>query len=435
MKTIHFLSMCASTALIAPTPALAQATDGVGAPQTSQPLARVPDADPVAPDAPADTLSSREHPAITYALQVEGSIAVNPANPANGVNFGQEFADRANRPLLNQVLGTIARPVAGGPQVDVGFNLQGLFGTDARYSPTIGLFDRTFTGRYQFILTQANVVVHTPVLTPGGVDFKLGLSPGLMGYEGLDPSTRPFYTLSYVTNYLLAFQTVGAIATVHVSPQLDVIAGIDAGNEVLPGRSDNNGAAAGYLGVSLSHLAGDRLTVLAMTRFGPENSRLVLPNANRAMRWWNDVTATCKIDDRTTVAGEANYLRDDGLNAEAYGATAYVLHTIDPQWSANLRVDALRDPQGAFVVTYGSDTAFADAIRGVPALIYTAPPTTYGAVTAGVSYRPAALNSRRVAVTVRPEIRYDRSLNGTRPYDGGTRRGQWLASADLIVGF
>ena len=71
----------------------------------------------------------------------------------------------------------------------------------------------------------------------------------------------------------------------------------------------------------------------------------------------------------------------------------------------------------------------------MPALIYTAPPTTYGAVTAGVSYRPAALNSRRVAVTVRPEIRYDRSLNGTRPYDGGTRRGQWLASADLIVGF
>ena len=171
MKTIHFLSLCASTALIAPTPALAQAADGVGAPQTSQPLARVPDADPVAPDAPADTVSSREHPAITYALQVEGSIAVNPANPATGVNFGQEFADRANRPLLNQVLGTIARPVAGGPRVDVGFNLQGLFGTDARYSPTIGLFDRTFTGRYQFILTQANVVVHTPVLTPGGVDF------------------------------------------------------------------------------------------------------------------------------------------------------------------------------------------------------------------------------------------------------------------------
>lgn len=86
--------------------------------------------------------------------------------------------------------------------------------------------------------------------------------------------------------------------------------------------------------------------------------------------------------------GEANYLRDDGLNAEAYGATAYVLHSINPQWSANLRLDALRDPQGAFVVTYGSDTAFADAIRGVPALIYTAPPTTYGAVTAGVSYRP-----------------------------------------------
>ena len=94
-------------------------------------------------------------------------------------------------------------------------------------SGTINGSNTAFTLAHNALATTLVLFLNDQALTPGGVDFKLGLSPGLMGYEGLDPSTRPFYTLSYVTNYLLAFQTVGAIATVHVSPQLDVIAGID----------------------------------------------------------------------------------------------------------------------------------------------------------------------------------------------------------------
>ena len=394
-----------------------------------------------AKNAPADEADApaKEHKAwgstISYALQFEGSIALNPASPTGNLNFGHELADRANRPLFNQALATIARPVAAGSDIDVGFNLQALFGTDARYTPTIGLFDQTFKGRYQFVFTQANVVVHAPILSAGGVDFKIGLAPGAMGYEGIDPASRPLYTLSYITNFMVPFQTVGVIATLHASPKLDIIAGVDAGNEVVPGKSDNNGAAAGYFGISLNHLANDRLTVLAMTRFGPENSRKVIPDANRQMRYWNDLTVTYKLGDRTTLVGEANYIRDDGLNAEAFGAVGYVIQTLSPEWSIALRGEVLRDAQGAFVVGFASDTAFANAIIGNPDNFVVAPPTTYAGLTIGATYKPAMLNAKKVAVTVRPELRYDRSLNGTRPYNGLSDKDQFIGSLDLIVGF
>ncbi|WP_371424014.1 outer membrane beta-barrel protein [Tardiphaga sp.] len=394
------------------------------------------------PAAPAETApTTTAAPAqgwsdtISYALQFEGSVAFNPANPGDHLNFGHEFSDRANRPLFNQALATIARPVGTGPDWDVGFNLQGLFGTDARYTPTIGLLDGTFKGRYQVVLTQANVVVHAPVLTSGGIDFKIGLAPGAMGFEGTDPATRPLYTLSYITNFMVPFQTVGVIATAHVNNTLDIYAGIDAGNEVLPGKSDNNGEPAGYLGIGLNHLLNDRLTILAMTRIGPENSLRVFANANRKQRYWNDITATFKASDRTTLVGEANYIRDDGLDASAFGFAGYVMHKQSDAVTFNMRAEVMRDSQGAFAVGFGSDTAFTNGIIGKPDIFVVAPPTTYGEIAAGLAWKPTQLNGKSVAVTIRPEVRYERSLNGTRPYNQLTDRDQFIFGGDLIVGF
>jgi hypothetical protein len=373
---------------------------------------------------------------ISYGLQFEGSITANPADPSDHLNFGQELADRANRPLFNQALASVARPVSEGRDVDVGFNLQGLFGTDARYTPTIGVLDGSLKGRYQFVFTQANIVLHTPILTQGGIDFRIGLAPGAMGYEGIDPATRPFFTLSYITNFMVPFQTAGIISTIHATPKLDIYAGIDAGNEVLPGKSDNNHRAAGYFGIGLNHLAHDRLTILAMARFGPENALHSLPNADHEMRYWNDITATYKLSDRTTFVAEANYIEDKGLKAHAFAIAGYASHQINNTLTANLRAEVMRDSNGAFVVGFKTDTAFTQAITGTgdPNSYVSAPPTTYGELTAGVAWKPARLNGRHVTMTVRPELRYETSLNGTRPFNTLTSRDQVLASMDLIIG-
>lgn len=378
---------------------------------------------------------------ITHTLQLEAGIAGNPDDPALGTNFGQLFTDRANEPTLNQVLFTLVRPVDETKAWDVGFNFQGLYGSDGRYDPTLGILDYVTSGRYQLILTQANIVIHSPFVI-GSLDTKIGLYPGAMGYETTDPSTRPFYTLSYVSNFLLAFEHVGVLSTWHVNPTLDIYAGIDAGNETTPWK-DNNSVPAGYIGVGLNNLFNNKLTVLAMSRLGPEDSTKAFgAAANDYFRFWNDVTATYKLNNQLTFTVEANYFKDDGIKdangqrASAYGVDGYVAYVINDQATFNLRGEIYRDNTGLLTTSFPTNTGFTNAIAGYPDFYINALPTTFGSVTAGLTLKPKFLNNNKIAkVTIRPEVRYDTSLNGTQPFDYLTKSNQLLLSADVIVAF
>lgn len=387
------------------------------------------DLDNAKPAPPPDWFST-----ISHTEQFEAGISVNPDDPASNRNFGQLFSDIANEPLFNQALLTLSRPTdPNAKSYDFGFNLQALFGSDARYDPTLGIGEYALKGRYQFVMTQANVVVHTPWLTAGGIDFKLGLDPGAMGYETLDPSGRPFYTFSYLSNFFLPFETVGLLTTAHINQTIDLWFGIDAGNETTPWY-DNNKSPAGYFGIGLNNLLGNRLTVLAMTRIGPEDSLKVYPNADQLIRYWNDVTATYKATDKLSFAGEADYIKDDGFKADAYGFAGYLSYAFNDQVTFNLRSEVVRDNEGAFVAGFDSNTAFTSAIAGNPDAFVFVPPTTYGEVTGGITLKPNFLN-KLAKVTIRPEVRYDRSLNGTTPFNVQTKADQFLFSTDVIVAF
>jgi hypothetical protein len=398
----------------------------------------------VAPQMPV--LASDWASTITHTLQLEAGIAVNPDSPGNHNNFGQEFTDKPNEPQFNQLLVTFTRPVDSAKAYDIGFNFQALFGSDARYDPTIGLLDYTMRGREQFVFTQANVVLRTPGFTAGGIDTKIGLIPGAMGYETTDPSTRPFYTLSYITNYLLAFETVGALSTIHINPTIDIYTGIDAGNEVTPWR-DQNSVPAGYIGFGLNNLLDNKLTVLAVSRLGSEASRRAFPgqDVNSFMRYWNDVTVTYKATDKWTFVGEGNYLRDESPGVgTAFGFAGYSSYAFNDEYTLNLRAEIYRDNTGITTTGWISNTAFTSTVVGnLSDQFYNAPPTTYGAITAGITAKPNWLNTiQNVAkITIRPEVRYDASLNGTKPFDvpalngAGTKSGQFLFSTDVIVAF
>ena len=127
---------------------------------------------------------------------------MNPQNPPDGLNFGHLFTDKANSPLLNQILLTVQRPLdPKATDYDFGFKLQGMYGSDARYTHYLGELDYIINDRSQITPVEAWAVVHTPWLFSGGIDIKAGQFVTLEGAETIDPTTNYLYSHSYIFNF------------------------------------------------------------------------------------------------------------------------------------------------------------------------------------------------------------------------------------------
>ncbi len=111
---------------------------------------------------------------IHLSAQIEGGITGNPDGPKN--NFGQLLTDKPNTVLLNQLLLTANKPLdPKATDFDWGFKLQGMYGSDARYTQFLGELNRVNPNdRNQLDIVEANVLFHLPILFDGGVDIKAG---------------------------------------------------------------------------------------------------------------------------------------------------------------------------------------------------------------------------------------------------------------------
>ena len=375
---------------------------------------------------------------IKYGLQVEGGITVNTLSPRNHRNFGQLFTDSSNRPILNGITATISRDIdPKATTTDVGFKFQALYGSDARIIHTLGVFDQLVHDRNQIDIVEADVSIHLPQLFANGLDVKAGIYPTPLGVEVIDPKANPFYSHSYIFNYGLPFKHTGVLATAHVSDLLDLYFGVDTGTNtgIAYGAGDNNNRPGGIAGLGLNFLDG-KLTVLALTHIGPENSKLNTPFANSAMRYYNDVAVVWKTTEKLTLTAELNYVKEDGFRAEGYGAAGYASYALNDQLTLNGRAEIWRDNTNFFVSNPAGYRDYVAAERGTFANLITAPKaTTYSEFTAGVTYKLQGLPERLTTAMVRPEIRYDRSLNGTTPFGDGRNQGRWTFAADLVLGF
>ncbi|MGI4802155.1 MAG: porin [Janthinobacterium lividum] len=405
--------------------------------QTAAPaVVTTPAADaPAAPPPPvfSDAWSS----SVKLLFQAEAGIVGNTSSPGSQINYGQLFTDKSNRPILNQVLFGVIREVdpKAAPGWDIGFKLQAMYGSDARITHNLGVFDQLIHDRNQLDLLEANVTVRMPVFE-GGLDVKAGIYPTPLGFETIDPKGNAFYTKSYIFNYGLPFKHIGALATAHVSSVVDLYLGVDSGTNTgfAYGAGDNNNRPGGVAGIGLNL---GKLTVIALSHMGPENSKRNTPFANDAMRYYNDVVVTYKPDDKLSFTTEVNYVRESGFHAEGYGIAQYVGYAFNDKWAVNARAEVFRDNNNFFVSNPVSNRDLVNAERGVFARLVTASrPTTYSEFTLGATYKPTGLLPERFStVMLRPEIRYDRALNNSRPFNDGTDRGVVTLSADAVLGF
>lgn len=368
---------------------------------------------------------------LKFSGHIDAGIVGNPDSPSNNINFGHLFTDRANTPILNQLMLTAERPLdPKATGYDFGFKLQGLYGADARYTHSFNLFDRVTNNRNQFDLVEANGLVHLPWLTEGGIDAKIGDFPSPMSAEVIDATGNALYSHSYIFNFGVPFKNTGILATIHLNPVVDLYVGADTGVDAWVGRKgDNNSAGAGQAGIGLNLMDG-KLTILALTHIGPEN-----PRNNDDLRYLNDITATLKVNDKLTLTTDVNYIRDDGLHAIGYGAAQYAVYNLTDTVALVARGEVWRDNNGAFVAAFPGTLDFINTERGlVPATSISGGRTTYGELTLGVNYKPEVPKAIEGFV-IRPEIRFDDSLNGTKPFNAGTSDHQVTLAADVILPF
>jgi hypothetical protein len=377
------------------------------------------------------TPSSTPEPRFKISGWIDNGITFNPDSPQSNQNFGRLFDDRANEPLLNQVVINFERalvPQTG--QFDWGFKLQFMYGSDARFIHSLGLLDRTANEILQPDLVEAYLNLHFPVITEGGLDLKLGKFVTLEGAETIDPRTNFFYSHTYIFNFGIPFNHTGALATFHASKLLDLYAGITRG--VNTSVEDNNDSPAFDGGVGLNLLDG-KLTALASTHIGPETA-----NDNRHKRYLNDLTITTRPTKNFTSITDLNYIYDEAADATGYGVAQYFIYTINDVFSIGVRGEIWRDVDAFYVASFAENDDALDGLRGGSVTIdprtVGGGKTTYGAVTLGLNIKPP-VPKPAASLVIRPELRFDRALNGTRPFNDSSDRNQFTASIDVIITF
>jgi Putative beta-barrel porin-2, OmpL-like. bbp2 len=377
------------------------------------------------------TPSPTPEPRFKISGWIDTGITFNPDSPQSNQNFGRLFDDRANEPLLNQIVINFERALVPQPgQFDWGFKLQFMYGSDARFIHSLGLFDRTAHEILQPDLVEVYLNLHFPVMTDGGLDLKLGKFVTLEGAETIDPRTNFFYSHTYIFNFGIPFNHTGALATFHASKLLDLYAGLTRG--VNTSIDDNNDSPAFLGGVGLNLLDG-KLTALVSTHIGPET-----PGDNRHNRYLNDFTITGKPTKNFTAITDLNYIYDEAADATGFGIAQYLIYTINDLFSVGVRGEIWRDADAFYVTSFADNDDALDALRGGSVTMdprtVGGGKTTYGAVTLGLNIKPP-VPKPAASLVIRPELRFDRALNGTRPFNDSSDSNQFTAGIDVIITF
>ena len=386
---------------------------------------------------------------VKFSGYVEGGFNTTPGTTKtqSPLIFGRLFDDRNDRLQLNQAVLTLERAIDSKKDYDVGFKLQGMYGTDARYTHFLGEFDKATSAREQFDVVEAWLNFHTPWLAKGGTDIKVGQYVTLEGAETIDPRTNFFYSHSYIFNFGIPLKHTGILAVTHATDELDLYYGVDTGVNTTFGHgtgTPTDSPLSFHGGFGLNLLKGD-LTVLATTHIGD-----VLPDSgtpgfffkNVDTRYLNDVTIVYKATKELTLTADINYIYDatkafgptGQSTADGGGVALYAAYQLNDNLAFGLRGEWFRDSQGAFVGAFPGNTDFVNSEIGLANTSFvTNKGTDYFAITAGANITPTVPKDFE-GLKIRPEVRWDHSSD-VAVYKSGTSKDQATIGVDVIVPF
>jgi hypothetical protein len=421
-------------------------TPGPGGPSQPRAAESVPtetqEAAAVTPSAPqtnylARFLGIQDKPVKVYGWIQNSYTGNTNGTPRNDSNFSVFPNKQANRWQGNQYYLILEKPLATGDKLDFGFRFDTLFGNDWQFAKSYGLFDRAFKpNSFAGVdLPQLYVETHLPVLTKGGLDFRLGRYYSPMGFESVQAVKRPLLSVPYMFNFT-PFTYLGLQSTLHVNPRLNWVNSLVNGND----RWFNERYHVNYQG-GFNWISKDAKTTWAafilvgpdqlptfpavnqpFLPLGVEQSTPARAGRNNPFyahhpRTYFDTVLTRKWTKKLTQATDICFIIDtrvplsDGTVAKEaswYGYANWFLYTFDKgeKLTGVWRAEIFEDTKGT-----------ATGVAG-----------TYYEQTLGLIYKP------KPWLWIRPEARYDWN-QFAKPFSDGTRGSQFLLAFDVIVQF
>ena len=284
----------------------------------------------------------------------QGSYTYNFNRPKNGINDLRLFDFKNERFLLNQVDLTFEKVVdMSKPGWNVGFRVEGIFGSDSAtmqsngLNPYGGSAGMNHSPENQFTLLQAYADVLVPV--GSGLLVRVGKFFTLLGYESYLPIVGPgsvnFFSRDYIFNFGLPFTQSGVLATYKFGREknIAVTAGFTRGWD--QATRDVNGAID-FTG-SVNWIVNDKFTFLYSDSTGPQGTK------NGDWRHVSDVCLYYKPDPKGPLLFGGNGIigwesRAAAGNRDAwwYAFAGFGSYKLNDNFTAKIRAEVFRDEEG-----------------------------------------------------------------------------------------
>jgi hypothetical protein len=305
----------------------------------------------------------------TGASTQSGRLRVAPVQN----RFGDQF-------LINQIGWVVQKPLEQ-DRFNIGFNMRYFAGADAAIGqPKGGIGGPNPDPRFSQDFRDLYLSAHLPVLTEGGVDFKIGRMNTIIGYNGFLAPYRPFYSSDYQFFYLQDGAFTGFLADFHINDRLDVWSGMTLGaNTFFVTRSAHSYCYIGQVNYWLTEERRTRLT--ASVYLGPD-ALFSAPGMNGTFDSMVELRLQQNWTERFTQVVQCNMGWDVNTpvgTAGAYGVYSIGIFHLSPTLDVLARGEWFDDAQGA-------RTGFA---------------ADYSEVTLGVNLHPWKW------LEIRPEVRGD----------------------------
>jgi hypothetical protein len=360
---------------------------------------------------------------------LQQGVTFNADNPRDGFNGPVATNDWDDRYQMNQLWMYLHRPAdTGGCGWAVGGHVDMIYGTDFRFGQNYGLETRINGDNqdYGLVIPQAYLEV-----AYNDLSVKLGHFAAILDYEAVPAIANPFYSHSYSYGYTVPQLVTGVLADYKLTDQLSLQAGFHRGWFMFEDLNDELDAMAGVKWTSCDKRTSLAYAISAGAQDPP------FPDWNGTPGDQDRFVYSLVLQHQLTEALKYVCVHNLGLeqntpaggqDAEWYGLNQYFLYAINPRWSANVRVEILRDDDGMRVAGPGN-------LPGVAAFAGNSFIGDFIALTCGLNWRPTP------NWLVRPEVRWDwfdrdGPIGPTGlPFDGGLSDDQFTCAVDAVLTF